>query len=143
MQILIYTSLTWKSIAGGRMRHWKEGELIGDRSSDRFRQMVVQGSSMRAGLLGYMAGDVVGEHAHRESDEVFLILSGDATFYVDDEPVTVTDGDLLYLTAGERHEIRVGDRPLKLLAAVAPNLDDAWVADQTPGGHVERHGSDS
>jgi mannose-6-phosphate isomerase-like protein (cupin superfamily) len=93
--------------------------------------MVVQHDRIRAGLLAYPPGDVVGEHAHLESDEVFHIISGSARFVIDDQPLHVGAGDLLHVGAGERHAIHVtGDVPLVMLAAVSPNRDDAWVAAQ-------------
>jgi quercetin dioxygenase-like cupin family protein len=109
------------------MQHWTADEVLGSPQEHTFRRMVVQHERIRAGLLGYAAGAVVGLHAHLQSDEVFHLLSGAATFVVDGVPHEVAAGDLLFVEAGERHEIRVHDAPIVLLAAVAPNLDDAWI----------------
>lgn len=115
------------------MRRWAAVEVLAPTGDGAFRRMVVQESRLRAGLLGFAAGAVVGEHAHLESDEIFHVVEGRATFVVDDVPHETGPGDLLHVAAGERHEIRVHDAPLVLLAVVAPNLDDAWVAQPARG----------
>lgn len=95
--------------------------------------MDVREDRLRAGMLGYAPGDVVPLHAHLDSDEIFFVVEGAATFEVGGEAVEASAGDMLHVGAGERHAIRVGDRGLVLLAVVAPNLDDAWESEESPG----------
>lgn len=108
------------------MQLWPGSEITAPTEDGRFRRMVIQQARVRAGLLRYAAGDTVPEHAHRESDEIFFVVSGRPTFVIDGRPVAVERGSLLHVSAGEVHGIVVGDEPLLLLAAVSPNLDDAW-----------------
>jgi mannose-6-phosphate isomerase-like protein (cupin superfamily) len=92
--------------------------------------MLVFENGIRSAFLGYAAGDSVHLHAHLESDEVFFVVSGSATFQVEEESFEVGRGDFLHVAAGERHAILVPNEPLVLLAVVAPNRDDAWVPEE-------------
>lgn len=114
------------------MRHWQTWDVQPITPEDSFRRMVVQTDAMRAGLLGYAAGATVGEHAHLESGEVFYVVAGTASFEIEGAVVSAHEGDLIHVAAGERHQIRVGIEPLVLFAVVAPNLDDAWIAAESP-----------
>lgn len=108
------------------MRLWPGSEITASPEDGRFRRMVIQEPRVRAGLVRYAAGDTVPEHAHRESDEVFFVVSGSPTFVINGRQVPVERGSLLHVSAGETHGIDVGSEPLLLLAAVSPNIDDAW-----------------
>ena len=108
------------------MQLWPGSQIAAPTDDGRFRRMVVQQARVRAGLLRYAAGDTVPEHAHRESDEVFYVVSGHPTFVIDGRPIVVEPGSLMHVSAGEVHGIVVGEEPLLLMAVVSPNLDDAW-----------------
>jgi mannose-6-phosphate isomerase-like protein (cupin superfamily) len=109
------------------MKKFAADETIAPSDDDRFRRMLVHEDRLRCAFLGYAAGDSVHLHAHLESDEIFFVVSGSATFEVGGENVEVSAGDLLHVGAGERHSILIPDEPLVLLAVVTPNRDDAWV----------------
>ena len=109
------------------MHLWPAAEILAPTPDGAYRRMVVQEDHVRAGVLALAAGAEIGEHAHLEPGEVFHILSGRATFAIDDLPHELAPGDLLFVGAGERHGIRVhAGAPLVMFIAVAPNLDDAW-----------------
>jgi len=115
------------------MPRWSAAEILAPTSDSRFRRMVVAENRVRVALLGYAAGDSVHLHAHLESDEIFFVVAGRAIFQIDGESTEVGAGDLLHVGAGQRHSIQIPDEPLVLLAVVAPNLEDAWVAEPGPG----------
>lgn len=105
--------------------------MLGTTLDGRFRRLECQEPRLRAGTLAYAAGDTVGLHAHLESDEIFFVISGSAEFTIDGQAVELQEGDMLHAAGGERHAIVAGSAGLVLLAVVAPNLDDAWIA-ETP-----------
>ena len=75
-------------------------------------------------MLGIEAGAHVRRHVHTQSEELFLVVAGRATFEVEHTRFELGPGDMLVLEPGEHHSIDVHDEPLRLLAVVAPNLDD-------------------
>jgi len=109
------------------MKRFTAAETVAPSEDGRFRRMLVFEDRVRSAFLGYAAGDSVHLHAHLESDEIFFVVSGSATFQIEGETVSVAAGDLLHVGAGEQHAILIPDEPLVLLAVVAPNRDDAWV----------------
>ena len=79
---------------------------------------------MRTGMLGIAAGGHVRHHVHEHSEELFFVVAGSATFTVGEAKIELGPGDILVLDPGEHHYIDVHDEPLRILAVVAPNLDD-------------------
>lgn len=62
-----------------------------------------------------------GLHAHMDQEELFVVLSGEATFETFDGPVTVSGDEAIRFAPGEYQAGRNdGDEPLELLALGAP-----------------------
>lgn len=60
-------------------------------------------------------------HRHRQEDEMFLVLDGEATFHCDGEELPVTPGDFVLLPAGLAHSFVVGPGgPLRSLQITTP-----------------------
>jgi quercetin dioxygenase-like cupin family protein len=116
--------------------HRPGGETTARTADDRYRRMLIETPLMRAGMLGFPAGERIPWHHHRESDELFQVIGGAATFHVGEETVDAVAGDTVLVGAGVAHAIAVADdAPLVLLAVVSPNLQDhAWLAG--PDGDV-------
>lgn len=112
------------------MNYWKNSEIVGLTSDGRYRRIVVQEERLRSGTLSFAQNDFVEEHAHLKSDEVFYVISGTGRITVEGEIFDVGSGDLLFIAAGERHAIRVGEsnEPFVLFACVAPNSKDDTVS---------------
>lgn len=104
------------------MKHFRADELPGD-GDGRFREMVIEAPTMRAGMLGFEAGEVVPRHAHHESEELFLFLSGRCMFEAGGERCEVGEGDIVLVAPGEGHTF-TAHTPLRVLAVVSPNVDD-------------------
>ncbi len=95
-----------------------------------------QGSTYRILLTGDMTGGQLGmfeavaapeagppRHIHRNEDETFYILSGEAIFWLDGEVRNVGPGDVVFAPRGKPHTFHV----------VGPN-PARWVTVLTPGG---------
>jgi len=110
-----------------RERSWRIAELVAQAADgERFRRVCASTDALRTAVLRLPAGDEVVQHRHERSDEVFVIVSGTATFHVDGRSFDVVPGDVIFAKGGERHGIQVGPTdPLDMLLVVAPNLDDA------------------
>jgi quercetin dioxygenase-like cupin family protein len=93
---------------------------------------VTEGPAIRAAVISFGAGAIVAPHAHRESEELFFLVSGSCEITVDSEVVDLCAGDVLVVAAGEMHSVRVGEDPTVLLAVVSPNLGDLETPDLAP-----------
>ena len=83
---------------------------------------VPEGSVCR--MLGRMVltpGSSIGYHQHADDEELYLILSGEGTFYDEhNRPHAVGPGDMTATRMGESHGIaNTGTEPLVLIAVVA------------------------
>lgn len=68
-------------------------------------------------------GSSVGFHQHIDNEELYVIISGDGTFYDNDEkPVQVGAGDMMLTLKGQSHGLtNTGKEPLNFLAVIAKN----------------------
>ena len=74
-------------------------------------------------------GAAVGAHFHRETEEVYYILSGTGEMTVGDETEKVTAGDAVYIPVGNVHTLKnTGNEPMKimLVCGAAHNFDDSF-----------------
>jgi quercetin dioxygenase-like cupin family protein len=106
--------------------------LIAHQGVPPWRLPLVGTDAIRVVLLGWEPGFETVPHLHPRAEEVFQVLAGCASFRMgDDAEVIAGPGSFLVAPHGTRHAIRViGDQPLVLLAAVAPNED---VSDEAIG----------
>jgi quercetin dioxygenase-like cupin family protein len=90
-----------------------------------FRVPLSASPEIRVVLCGWPAGHATVPHRHPRAEEVFHVLAGRAGFrFAGDPERTAGPGSLLVAPRGVAHAIRVvGDEPLLMLVAVAPNED--------------------
>ena len=108
------------------VRRWRSSELLAPTPDGRFRRMVVQEKRLRSGTLSFAPDELVPEHMHGESDEIYYVISGSASIMIAEHIFDANPGDLFFIAAGERHAIHVAGPPSEafvILAFVAPNLD--------------------
>lgn len=70
--------------------------------------------SMRMGLYHLRAGEVDGQTPH-DTDEVYYVLEGEATFTVGSETRPVKKGDVLFVRANAEHRFTLITKDLTLL----------------------------
>ena len=68
-------------------------------------------------------------HAHRDIEEVILILEGEGEAWVDGERALFTKGDAVLFPANSRHQVRnTGDKPLSTASIFsAPTKPDDYI----------------
>lgn len=89
-----------------------------------WRARLIGKSALRAVLLHWHAGYATVPHIHPASEELFIVIDGEASFTIGEVARHVGPGDLMFAGRGVNHAIRVGESgPLTLLAIVAPNED--------------------
>ena len=85
---------------------------------DRTTAPVVQQSLAEATIS---AGTATTRHYHRESEELYYVLSGEGEMEIDGERALVGRGDAILIPAGAWHQIRVtGGGTLRFLCCCAP-----------------------
>jgi quercetin dioxygenase-like cupin family protein len=68
-------------------------------------------------------------HFHKQSEETYVILSGEAEITIDDQKIGLTAGDIAAAGIGETHQIKaMGDHTMVALAIMAPGFkpDDVF-----------------
>jgi len=66
-------------------------------------------------------GSYEGLHRHRESQQVFYVLSGEATFVIEGEPAVVKQGEGIHVAPGTNHMVRnAGSVDLEFLLISEP-----------------------
>ena len=74
-------------------------------------------------------GAAVGKHFHRETEEVYYILSGTGEMTVGEETAPVSAGDAVYIPVGNIHTLKnTGSEPMKimLVCGAAHSFDDSF-----------------
>ena len=78
---------------------------------------------IRARFLRIEPGEIHGMHSHDLGHEVFFILEGRLTFYIDGEEQTLGPGQLCVALAGQIHQVRNnGDEPVYMYLSVTPHI---------------------
>jgi mannose-6-phosphate isomerase-like protein (cupin superfamily) len=65
-----------------------------------------------------------GSHAHRESDEIFVVLEGEVVVEVNGERITIGPGEFCCFPQGLRHAVVETHPPLRTFMIRAPSIDD-------------------
>jgi quercetin dioxygenase-like cupin family protein len=94
--------------------------------SPPWQRCLVRTPGLRVGLFHWPVGFATERHAHAASEEMFQVLRGRAVFAIGNTlEREVGPGEFVFAKRGVLHSISVlGDGPLLLLVAVAPNDDE-------------------
>ena len=78
---------------------------------------------IRARFLRIEPGEIHGMHSHDLGHEVFFILEGRLTFYIDGEKQTLGPGQLCVALADQIHQVHNnGDEPVYMYLSVTPHV---------------------
>lgn len=78
---------------------------------------------IRARFLRIEPGEIHGMHSHDLGHEVFFILEGHLTFYIDGEEQTLGPGQLCIALADQIHQVRNnGQQPVYMYLSVTPHV---------------------
>lgn len=93
--------------------------------SPPWQRCLVGTPGLRVVLFHWPAGFATVPHVHAASEEIFQVLRGRAVFAIGNAlEREVGPGEFIFARRGVLHSISVlGDAPLMLLAAMAPNDD--------------------
>ena len=65
-------------------------------------------------------GPSAGPHIHEVAQETFYILEGEATFFVEDEPIKGTAGSFISIPPGTKHAFQVDSETVRLINTYVP-----------------------
>lgn len=70
-------------------------------------------------------------HAHRQNEEVYLVIAGDGVFHLDGQELSITEGDAIRVSPSVARGYRAGGRELRILCvqAKAGSLEAATLGD--------------
>ena len=70
-------------------------------------------------------GNSVLEHYHKKTEELYHIINGKGTMYIEDEKLIIGAGETVVILPGQKHKIRNHtDTDLVMLVMCAPGYED-------------------
>jgi len=65
-------------------------------------------------------GPAAPPHIHEAADETFYVLEGEATFFVEDQPIKATVGSFIAIPRGTKHAFQIDSETARLLNTYVP-----------------------
>ncbi|WP_193194529.1 quercetin 2,3-dioxygenase [Nostoc sp. MG11] len=65
-------------------------------------------------------GPAAPDHIHEAADETFYIMEGEATFFVEDQPIKATAGSFVSIPRGTKHAFQIDSETVRLLNTYVP-----------------------
>jgi mannose-6-phosphate isomerase-like protein (cupin superfamily) len=78
----------------------------------------VEGFSVAEAEVG--TGAETEAHLHKTSQEVYYVIEGTGTVWLDNQPFEVKTGDSLLITPGTPHKIKAGENGIRVLCICSP-----------------------
>jgi mannose-6-phosphate isomerase-like protein (cupin superfamily) len=89
--------------------------------NDNFRHVLYSGEHMQLVLMTLKPNEDIGLEVHESNDQFFRFEEGQGKVLINDSEYDVTDGDVVIVPSGAKHNIiNVGIGPLKLYTIYAP-----------------------
>lgn len=93
---------------------------VAEQSAD-FRRVLWTGRHTQLVIMTIPPGGEIGEEVHEQTDQILTFVSGTGTADVAGVSRQVTQGDLVAVPAGTRHNFRnTGSEPLRLYTVYGP-----------------------
>ncbi len=90
--------------------------------NENFREVLYTSKHLQLVLMSLQVGEDIGEEVHTEIDQFFRFESGNGKCIIDGNDYNVTDGDVIIVPAGAKHNIINTDAKvaLKIYTIYAP-----------------------
>ena len=104
------------------MKGYKTNIEKDTRENMNFRKVAYTGEHLQLVMMSLEAGEDIGEETHKDTDQFFRIEKGNGKCIIDGHTYTVTDGDVIIVPAGAKHNVINTDEnaELKLYTLYAP-----------------------
>jgi mannose-6-phosphate isomerase-like protein (cupin superfamily) len=91
------------------------------RRNEAFRRELITGSHSQVVLMTIPPGGEIGEEVHPKVDQILLFVEGHGEAVLEGERSAVRPNDLVFVTAGTRHNFIAEEQgPLRLVTVYAP-----------------------
>ena len=91
------------------------------RDNADFRRVLATGPHAQLVVMSIPAGEEIGEEVHDDVDQVLSLVDGNGEAVLDDVPRQISGGDLVFVPAGVKHNVRnAGSGDLKLYTVYSP-----------------------
>ncbi|MGZ4033400.1 MAG: cupin domain-containing protein [Bacteroidia bacterium] len=90
--------------------------------NNNFRKVLYSGNHLQLVLMSLKPGEEIGSEIHRDNDQFFRFESGSGKCIIDQSEYQVSDGDVVIIPAGAKHNIiNTGNgKDLKMYTIYAP-----------------------
>jgi mannose-6-phosphate isomerase-like protein (cupin superfamily) len=91
-------------------------------ANNNFRKVDYTGEHLQLVVMSLKAGEEIGEETHMDTDQFFRFEKGNGKCIIDGNEYSVTDGDVIIVPAGAKHNVinTNGHAELKLYTLYAP-----------------------
>lgn len=90
------------------------------KDNEDFRRVLITSRHAQLVVMAIPREESIGEEVHTV-DQILYFIDGEGKAIVDGEPAGIEKGDVVFVPAGTRHDIRnTGHQPLKLFTIYAP-----------------------
>ena len=115
-----------------------EGRLIVSGRDTNGRYSLLEWTVAAGSVLDEGESRDYGPHLHRGCEETFLIQSGSLEFLIDDQVVTMTDGDFVRVPSGVKHGYQnISGSPVKMLVTFTPGgFEELFLKYRTDGNAI-------
>ena len=74
-------------------------------ANENFRKVLYTGKHLQLVLMSLEAGEDIGEESHPDTDQFFRFESGSGKCIIDETEYLVTNGDVIVVPSGAKHNI--------------------------------------
>ena len=86
-----------------------------------FRKVVHTGTHCQTVIMSIPEGEDIGEETHPNTDQILLVVEGQAEIIIDGEIKKLQDQGVAFVPAGAKHNVKnTGHEDLKLFTVYAP-----------------------
>lgn len=117
---------------------------VAEQSPD-FRRVLFTGEHTQLVIMTIPAGGEIGEEVHEDTDQILTFVSGVGEAVVSGQTRKVSQGDLVVVPAGKKHNfVNTGENPLILYTVYGPpeHADGAVHATKEEADAAEEAGKD-
>jgi len=99
----------------------KLSEHTGARPEKFYKTTLFRGDALLLGLNCLEPGQTQQPHEHDDQDKFYYVVAGNGRFWLGDEQLTATAGEVVWAPAGLTHGVtNEGEQRLTLLVGIAP-----------------------
>lgn len=96
-------------------------EHLGSRAEKFYKSTLFRSDRLLLGINCLEPGQIQAPHEHSEQDKFYYVVEGSGRFWLGQERVTASPGDVIWAPAGVEHGVaNEGQTRLTLLVGIAP-----------------------